>query len=93
MKLHDQVRQKLRLLHYSWATEEAYLGWIERFVRFHRRGTAWRHPRELGAAEIEEFLGYLARDRQVSASTQNQAFTFRLLPPFSLLTQSVRTCG
>jgi len=84
MKLLDQVRNHLRLLHYSYRTEQSYVGWIERFIHFHkRRGAAaagmaaadrFRHPRELGAAEVQEFLTYLAVARHVSASTQNQAF-------------------
>ncbi|MEI7870291.1 MAG: integron integrase [Candidatus Methylumidiphilus sp.] len=65
----EKVREKLRLGHYSLRTEEAYLGWIRRFVRFHGK----RHPREMGAAEVEAFLTDLAVNRQVSASTQNQA--------------------
>ncbi len=74
MKLMDQVRQKLRLLHYSWDTEQCYVRWIERYLIFHKHGDNWRHPRELGRAEMEAFLGHLATERHVSASTQNQAF-------------------
>jgi len=66
----DVVRQRIHLKHYSHRTEKAYVHWVRRFVRFHNR----RHPRELGKAEIEAFLTYLAVDRKVSASTQNQAF-------------------
>lgn len=57
--------------HYSTRTEEAYLMWIRRFVRFH--GT--RHPRELGTSEVTRFLSHLATERRVSASTQNQALS------------------
>ncbi len=67
--LSDKVREVLRLKHYSLRTEEAYLGWIKRFIRFHRG----RHPRELGAPEIRDFLSHLAVSGQVAASTQNQA--------------------
>jgi integron integrase len=74
MKLLDQVRAKLRLLHHAWSTEEAYVAWIKRFLVFHKRGEVWRHPNELGTAEIEQFLSHRATDRHVSASTQNQAF-------------------
>ncbi|MEO2092301.1 MAG: integron integrase, partial [Gemmataceae bacterium] len=49
--------------------------WVERYIVFHKRGSVWRHPQELGVPEIEQFLGHLARDRRVSASTQNQAFS------------------
>jgi integron integrase len=65
----DQVRGKIRLKHYSLRTEQAYSDWIRRFIRFH--GT--RHPREMGAAEVESFLTHLAVEGKVAASTQNQA--------------------
>jgi len=68
-KLLDQVRHAVRVRHYSYRTEEAYVSWIRRYVHFHRK----RHPMELGAAEINGFLSALAVDRGVSASTQNQA--------------------
>lgn len=70
-KLLDQVRAKLRLQHASIRTEEAYVQWITRFIIFHNK----KHPREMGPSEIEAFLNHLAVDRQVSASTQNQAFS------------------
>jgi integron integrase len=78
LKLLDQCREALRFWHYSYRTEQTYLGWIERYIRF-CRGTGapgrpgWRHPRECGELEIKEFLSHLATDREVSASTQNQA--------------------
>jgi integron integrase len=68
-RLLDVVRARLRARHYSRRTEEAYIGWIRRFVRFHGR----RHPRELGSAQVEAFLSHLAVEARVSASTQNQA--------------------
>lgn len=68
-KLLDQVRNKIRLKHYSMRTEESYVQWVKRFVLFNRK----RHPRELGAAEVELFLTTLAVKGKVSASTQNQA--------------------
>ncbi len=68
-KLLDRVRQELRLRHYSPRTEEAYVGWIRRFVVFHRK----RHPREMGAPEITGFLSDLATEKRVAESTQNQA--------------------
>ncbi len=74
MKLLEQVRQKLRLKHYSWATEKCYVAWIERYIFFHKQGIVWRHPNTMGAREVEQYLTYLAMDRRVSASTQNQAF-------------------
>ena len=68
-KLVDQVRQRIRTLHYSIRTEETYVDWIRRFILFHDK----RHPKEMGAAEVEAFLSHLAVARRVSASTQNQA--------------------
>ncbi len=68
-RLMEQVRDKFRKLHYSYRTEQAYCDWIKRYIWFHKK----RHPREMGAAEVEAFLSHLATDRGVSASTQNQA--------------------
>jgi integron integrase len=65
----DQLRFALRRKHYSIRTEEAYVGWVRRFVLFHNK----RHPKYLGTPEIEAFLTHLAVDGKVSASTQNQA--------------------
>lgn len=71
LRLLDRVRAACRVRHYSLRTEEAYVHWIVRFIRFHRL----RHPLEMGAAEINAFLTHLAVEGQVSASTQNQAFS------------------
>jgi integron integrase len=68
-RLLDQVRDKIRLKHYSIRTEQAYLDWIRRFILFHNK----QHPLEMGKIEIEDFLSHLAVARNVSASTQNQA--------------------
>jgi integron integrase len=68
-RLLARVRDKIRLKHYSIRTEQAYVDWIRRFIRFHGK----RHPGELGAAEVEAFLTDLAVARNVAASTQNQA--------------------
>jgi len=68
-RLLDQAREVIRLKHYSIRTEEAYVQWIKRYVIFHGK----RHPKEMGAREIEAFLTDLAVQRKVSASTQNQA--------------------
>lgn len=70
-KLLDQVREQIRLRHYSIRTETVYLEWVRRFIRFHK----YRHPQEMGAAEVEAFLSDLAVRRDVSASTQNQALS------------------
>jgi integron integrase len=68
-KLLDQVRDAIRVKQYSPRTEEAYVEWITRYILFHHK----RHPSEMGVPEIEAFLTHLAVERQVAASTQNQA--------------------
>ncbi len=68
-KLLDQVRDRLRLKHYSLRTEESYVHWIKRFIYFHRK----RHPAEMGGPEVEVFLTDLAVNGRVAPSTQNQA--------------------
>lgn len=70
-KLLDQVRDRLRLKHYSLRTEQAYVGWIKRYIIFHDK----RHPAEMGKLELETFLTSLAVERNVSASTQTQALS------------------
>ena len=70
-KLLDQVREQIRLRHYSIRTETVYLQWVRRFIRFHK----YRHPQEMGAPEVEAFLSDLAVRGDVSASTQNQALS------------------
>jgi integron integrase len=67
----DRVRGVLRARHFSRRTEEAYVGWIRRFILFHGK----RHPDRLGSPEVTGYLSHLASNRQVSASTQNQAFS------------------
>ena len=75
-KLLDQVRNKTRMLHMSLRTEQAYVQWTERFLRFHHeRDQQRRHPAEMNNDDINVFLTHLAVDRQVAASTQNQAFS------------------
>lgn len=68
-KLLDRMRAEIRLRHYSIRTEEAYVDWARRFILYHSK----RHPKEMGAEEVRDFLSYLATERKVSASTQNQA--------------------
>ncbi len=70
VKLLDQVRNRIRVKHYSIRTEEAYVSWIKRFILFHDK----RHPKEMGSKEIEAFLTNLAVRGKVASSTQNQAF-------------------
>ncbi|GAP63158.1 hypothetical protein ARMA_1581 [Ardenticatena maritima] len=61
----------LRRKHYSYRTEQAYIQWIKRYILFHNK----RHPKEMGAPEIEAFLTHLAVEEHVAASTQNQALS------------------
>ena len=68
-KLLDQMRAKIRFKHYSIRTEQTYVDWARRYILFHGK----RHPKDMGAAEVEAFLTHLAVERKVSASTQNQA--------------------
>ena len=68
-RLLDQVRDAIRMRHYSYRTGEAYVGWNRRVILFHHK----RHPAEMGPPEITQFLTALAVDRHVSAFTQNQA--------------------
>jgi len=70
-KLLDVVRDKIRFKHYSIKTEQSYVGWIKRYIFFHNK----RHPIEMGKAEIEQFLTWLAVEQKVSPATQNQAFS------------------
>ena len=65
VKLLDQVREQLRLKHYSYRTEETYLHWIKRYILFHKK----RHPNEMGDEEIRAFLIHLAEKEDVAAST------------------------
>ena len=69
-RLLDEVRDQIRLKHYSMQTEKSYVGWIKRYIFFHQK----KHPVDMGKKEIENFLTHLAVERNVSASTQNQAF-------------------
>ena len=68
-RLLDQVVSKMRVKHYSLRTEKSYADWIKRYILHHGK----RHPKDMGAAEVEAFLTHLAVARNVSASTQNQA--------------------
>ena len=70
-KLLDQVRDLIRLKHYSIRTEALYVQWVRRFILFHGK----RHPREMGEAEVEAFLTHLAVEGGVAAATQNQALS------------------
>jgi len=70
-RLLDQARERVRYLHYSLSTEKVYLYWMRFFIRW----SGLRHPRDMGAIEVEAFLTMLANDRKVSPSTHNQALS------------------
>ncbi|MCX7902186.1 MAG: integron integrase [Burkholderiaceae bacterium] len=70
-RLLDKVRERVRYLHYSLRTEQAYVHWIRAFVRFHGK----RHPREMGGPQVEAFLSWLSTERGVSVSTHRQALS------------------
>jgi len=66
-KLLDIVRDKIRMKHYSYATEKSYTSWIKRYIFFHNK----KHPIQMAKPEIESFLTYLAVQKRVSPTTQN----------------------
>ena len=70
-KLLDQVRDVIRVKHYSIRTEESYVDWIRRYILFHNK----RHPKDMGRIEVEAFLTHLAVEKNVAASTQTQALS------------------
>lgn len=84
-KLLDQVRQKIRIKHYSIRTEQAYVDWIRRYILYHQK----RHPQDMGKPEIEQFLTHLAVERNVAASTQNQALSAILFLYKEVLQQDI----
>ena len=71
VRLLDQVRERIRYLHYSIRTEQVYVYWIRGFIRFHGR----RHPAEMGGPELEAYLSWLANARDVAVSTHRQALS------------------
>ena len=68
-KLLDNVRDVMRVRHYSYQTEKIYVYWIKQYIFFHNV----THPKEMGAEQVEAFLTHLAVEKTVAASTQNQA--------------------
>jgi integron integrase len=85
-KLLDQVRYAIRAKHYSFRTEEIYIQWIRRFILFHNK----RHPKDMGADEVGQFLSDLAVRHHVAASTQNQALSALLFLYQVVLRQEIR---
>src|SRR3989304_5397855 len=70
-KLLDQYRDIINLKHYSPRTGDTYIVWVKEYILFHNK----RHPKEMGAPEINQFLTHLASEKKISASTQNQALS------------------
>jgi len=68
-KLSDQMKNVMRIKHYSLKTEKSYVQWIQRYIYFHNK----QHPGEMGTPDVQKFLSYLAVEQHVSASTQNQS--------------------
>jgi site-specific recombinase XerD len=79
------VRRAVRARHYSRRTEEAYVGWVRRFVLFHDK----RHPERMGEEEVGRFLTWLAVERKVSAVTQTQALSAIIFQYREVLRQEV----
>ena len=70
-KLLDLYRDSLRVRHYSYRTEVTYISWVRQYILFHNK----RHPRDMGPKEINAFITHLATQKNVAASTQNQAIS------------------
>jgi integron integrase len=88
-RLLDQVRDIMRQKHYSIRTEETYIQWIRRFILFHGK----RHPRDMASQELGQFLSHLAVEREVAASTQNQALNAIVFLYREVLKQEVGQLG
>jgi site-specific recombinase XerD len=71
----DQLRERIRYMHYSLSTEQVYVYWVRFFIRWSARSGQMQHPRDMGAPDVEAFLSMLATERKVSASTHNQALS------------------
>lgn len=69
IRLLDQLRERIRYLHYSFSTEKLYVYWVRFFIHWH----GLKHPRDIGASEVEGFLTMLATERKASASAHNRA--------------------
>lgn len=75
MKLLEQLAVRIRTKNYARSTEKEYCGWVEKYLRFSRKGGKWVHPTELNERDFEKWLNYLAVEKNLSASAQNQAFS------------------
>src|SRR5262245_11684012 len=84
-RLLEQVREAIRVRHYSIRTEGTYVGWIKRFILFHGK----RHPRDMGMRAVQQFLSHLAVAGHVAASTQSQALSALLFLYQQVLKQDI----
>jgi len=84
-RLMEQMRAAIRTRHYSIRTEETYLSWVKRFILFHGK----RHPRDMGAQEVQQFLSHLAVEGHVASSTQSQALSAILFLYQQVLNQDI----
>ena len=85
IRLLDRLRERIRYMHYSIRTEQAYVHWTKAFVRFH----GMQHPDQLGRAEIEAFLSWLASERQIAPATHKQALSALLFLYQKVLGQDI----
>ncbi len=65
----NEIKDAIRVRHYSIRTEQAYISWVKRYIRYH----GWQHPKDLSEVHVADFLTHLATQKRVNASTQNQA--------------------
>ena len=84
-RLREQVREAIRVRHYSLRTEQTYVSWIKRFILFHGK----RHPRDMGVREVQQFLSHRAVAGHVAASTQSQALSAGLFLDQQVLKQDI----
>lgn len=84
-RLLDQLRERIRYQHYSIRTEQAYVYWVDAFIRFH----GMRHPAEMSGPEVESFLSWLANEREVAPATHKQALSALLFLYQKVLGQDI----
>jgi hypothetical protein len=85
-ELLDQLREKIRVKHYSTRTELAYVDWARLFILFHQK----QHPLDMGEPEASQFLSHLATQRQAAASTENQTLSALVFPMDFLAAEAPR---
>lgn len=73
MTLKTKLYAQIKMQHLSEKTADKYWDWVQKFLRFHKRGATWKHPSEMGAKEVSQYLSWMANEKNVSAATQNNA--------------------